>query len=325
MGEEDRSFKELLEAFFGDLLSLMVPDLAAHLQAEGAEFIRDEFFADAPETKRRQVDLLAKVPTDRGEEELVLVHVEVEGQAGSGMGRRMWQYAMLIRSRHELPLIPLVVYLRGGKPGAHEEIHSEVVLGHEMVRFHYFSFGLSGSSAEEHLARPEPLAWALSSLMRDKELTKARHRLEAMRRILRADLDVRREYLLGRCVRYYLKLDADERKEYEDMLAERNHEDVEEFEGIFLTDEDKEAIRAARKEARREGLAEGRREGRRQGRREGRRDAMRTLLFLQLEGRFGTVPETMRHRIEQLDSTEELTRWAQRVVTVGSLEELVAD
>lgn len=302
MGEEDRGFKELFEAFLGDLLSLMVPQFAPHLDADRAELIRDEFFIDALEAKRRQVDLLAKVPTDRGDEEMVLIHVEVEGQARYEMSRRMWQYAMLIRSRHPEPLIPLVVYLRGGKPGIHKDIHTEIVMGEEMVRFHYFSFGLSGSSAEEHLERPEPLAWALSSLMRTEKLKRVDHRLEASRRIVRAGLDGKREHLLFRCVQYYLQLDAEERKEYENMLAKQSNEDVREHEDFWMTRRDWAKLR----------------EGREEGRREGRQD----LLLDLLEQRFGSVSASTRRRVRAIDSADELTRLAQRVLTAGSLEDL---
>ncbi len=297
LGDEDRWFKQLFEAFFGDLLSLMVPKLAPRLDAKRAEFLRSELFADAPETRRREVDLLAKVPTDRGEEELVLVHVEVEGQARSSMGRRLWHYAMLIRSRHELPLIPMVVYLRGGPAGVNKEIHREHVLGEEMVRFHYFSFGLSGSSADEHLERTEPLAWALSSLMREENLRRGRHKMEALRRIVRADVSPNRKHLLARCVEYYLELDSHERKEFEDMLAQRENEDVRSFEDHWIH--------------RMERAAE--------------REGMRQLLLLQLERRFGSVPEATRRQVKSLDSIDELTRLADRILAADSLEELGLD
>lgn len=107
---------------------------------------------DALDTRRRQVDLLAKMPTDHGGEEMVLVHVEVEGQARNEMSRRMWQYAMLLRNRHDLPLIPLVVYLRGGKPGVHKETHTEVVMGEDMVHFYYFAFGRRWTDTEPRRA-----------------------------------------------------------------------------------------------------------------------------------------------------------------------------
>lgn len=299
MGDEDRLFKELFEAFFGDLLALVVPQFAPHLDAENAEFIRDEMFADASETIRRQVDLLAKVPTDQGKDELVLVHVEVEGRAGSEMGWRMWQYAMLIRSRREkLPLIPLVVFLRGGKPGVHKETHTESFLEEELVSFHYFSFGLSGSSAEEHLERSEPLAWGLSTLMRQEDLEPPRHRLEILRRMYHAPLSWKRQSLLARCVEYYLELDAEERKEYREMLAEQGKDGFRSFENHWLN--------------RMERAAESR----------GRQEGMQELLLNLLEQRFGSVPVATRHRVEALDSVDELTRLGNRVLTASSLEDL---
>jgi hypothetical protein len=54
----------------------------------------------------------------------------------------------------------------------------------------------------------------------------------------------------------------------------------------------------------------------------GRVEGMRTLVLGQIESRFGAVPADRKRRIEAIDSTDELTRLADRLLTARSLDEL---
>jgi predicted transposase YdaD len=78
----------------------------------------------------------------------------------------------------------------------------------------------------------------------------------------------------------------------------------------------------ALKEGRQEGRQEGRTEGRREGRREGQVLTLRKMLLQQLTLRFGRLPETVRRRVEQISSTQELEKLTKKVVSARSLEEM---
>jgi len=69
------------------------------------------------------------------------------------------------------------------------------------------------------------------------------------------------------------------------------------------------------------GREEGRREGREEGLAEGRKGVYELVLRL-LRQRFGRVPASIKCRIEAITSVQELTRLAERVLKVDSLEEL---
>jgi predicted transposase/invertase (TIGR01784 family) len=81
-----------------------------------------------------------------------------------------------------------------------------------------------------------------------------------------------------------------------------------------------------RKEALQEGRKEGRQEGRQEGRREGRHEGqvltLRKMLLQQLTLRFGRLPKTVRSRVEQISSTQELEKLTRKVLTASSLEEM---
>jgi hypothetical protein len=299
-------FKHLVRAFFGDLLRIVVPDLARGLDADRPTFLESELFTSVPAGKHRRLDLVAEVPSARGGAELVLVHVEVERRARRAMGRRLLDYAMQLWLEHHEPVVPIVLYLRGGKPDVHREILRIGFQDETLMAFTYFSFGFSRSRAEAYLRRPEPLAWAVAGLMHRGRLSRAEHKLACLRPIVEADLDEARRFLLAECVETYVQLDEAARQEYRALLAEPQNREVATME---LTWSGQIA-----QEVREHALREGREEGREEGRRE--------LLLDLLERRFGPLPGTTVRRVQQLTTAEELSALAARIFDARSLKDL---
>ena len=71
-------------------------------------------------------------------------------------------------------------------------------------------------------------------------------------------------------------------------------------------------------------LMRGRKEGREEGREEGRREERRALVIRQLTLRFGELPAAVRSRLDAADA-DQLSTWAERLVTASSLEEVLGD
>lgn len=69
-------------------------------------------------------------------------------------------------------------------------------------------------------------------------------------------------------------------------------------------------------------LQKGRREGKREGKREGLLEGQRRMLLNQLEARFGALPGVAEERIQAAGSAE-LRRWARRVLTAATLDEVL--
>ena len=121
MPDHDQHFKQLLQTCFADLVRIVAPRIAPKLQLDRPTFLDSELFTDVRDGEHRRLDLVAQVPSIRGDPELVLVHVEVEAQARRRMGLRLFDYAMQLWLRHRRPIVPIVVYLRGGKPDVTRE------------------------------------------------------------------------------------------------------------------------------------------------------------------------------------------------------------
>jgi hypothetical protein len=314
MPRHDSIFKALLRSFFADLLWLVVPDLAGHLDLRRSVFLDKEFFT--VEGRRRELDLLARVSFLDENRESLLIHVEVEARATSGMGRRLWRYRNQIQAVHDSQVLSIVLYLhRGGAgvqvPGLFQEPPVPA------LAFLYISFGLAGCEAAEYLLRPEPLAWGFAALMRPGALTRPELKLACLRRIALADLDDARRILLVDCVETYLELNSDEAAEYARLCTVRENREVRTMATTW-------SQRMAA-QGREEGLQMGRREGVRTGRQKGLQEglqAVRKILLGLLEQRFGPLPAATRERIEAISSLDRLTRLSERALTARSLAAL---
>lgn len=311
MSDHDQLFKTLIRRFFGDLLRIVVPDIARELRLEDPKFLDGEQFTDVPEGARRQLDLVAAVETTDASTEIVLVHVEIEARArGATMDERMWRYAMQLWLRHRRPVVPIVVYLTGGRPDVTEVTVEHRVAGRRLASFSYSAFGLVRSRATRYMDRQELLAPALAALMDPVGVSPARHKLECLRRIARAEVDDAGRFLLVNCVETYVQWNDMAQEEYDTLLAEEENREVTTMQ---MTWADKMI-----EKGRTEGLEKGRTEGLEKGRVEG----MRTLVTGMIESRFGRLPADRQRRIEAIDSTDELARLADRLLVARSLDDL---
>lgn len=222
------------------------------------------------------------------------------------MGKRLARYAMALELRHTSPVIPIVIYLKGGPPGIRRRIYSRTACNQELRRFTYWQLSLTRTPAESFLRRDEPLAWALAALMRAGPLSPVQHRLECLTRIADhgSHLNPAQRYLLANCVGTYVQLD---RRQEEDLMAtleEQGRRDILEIyeSGITWADRLREF---ALERAREEGLEQG----------------MERVLLRLVERRFGEIPETVRLRVRALDA-EALEDLADRLLTAASLDEL---
>jgi hypothetical protein len=108
----DTAWKEALEWFFEPFLAFFFPTAHAGIDwSRGYEFLDKELQQLVPEatTGRETVDKLAKVWTPAGEEEWVLVHVEVQSQHDVGFARRMYVYNHRLRDKHGRMAVSLAV------------------------------------------------------------------------------------------------------------------------------------------------------------------------------------------------------------------------
>lgn len=218
----DQLFKDTLKAFFDELLQLVAPSIAAQLDASKPEFLDKEHFLDLPKGSPRYLDLVAKVPqkAKSGEKDaqIVLVHAEIEGNFGEPMDKRMSRYFFQLQLRHDLPVVPLVIFVNGGEPNITTRQHKYNALGMEVGVFSYLSLGLSPSSAQDYLKKPGALSAALAVHMKRGSLSKAQLTAECMSKIVQAKLDADKQFLAMNFVKTYLPLEKTDEEEYTQLI-----------------------------------------------------------------------------------------------------------
>jgi hypothetical protein len=301
----DQLSKSLISTFFHDFLHLAVPNSSPRLVGE-ATFLDKELFLDWPTGSRRELDLLARVPMEEGREP-VLVHVEIESRARTGMDQRLWRYYMQIRLRHDLLVLPILVNLRGGRPWVGLEVLEEGLDAAAPVAFPYRVLGLSGCRAEEWLARHEPIAWAFAALMRSGRWSRAELKIECLRRVYRSAVTGFHKEVLVNWLKTCVKLTREHAAEYERLLALEENKEIRQMETTWL------------------GKAEARGEAR--GMKKGKAQAveqMKQAVLQGLERRFGAVPTGVRRRLAAIRSLEPLVEMVTRLPSVETVNDLLA-
>jgi hypothetical protein len=161
-----------------------------------------------------------------------------------------WYYANL-RQKHQLPVLPLALYLSVGLDGIGMDEYREHYGAEEILHFRYWYVGLPRLDAVEYIQRGLALGAALSALMRLPSDRRAWFSVEARQRIAAAGLDERRTYLLLECLESYLELSPEESAQADELLQ---REEYREAKTMIMTTYQ----RGGRKDARKVGRKVGR-------------------------------------------------------------------
>ena len=233
MAEHDQRFKQLLQEFFPDFLTLFFPVQAARLDFSKIEWLDKELFPDPSQGDVYVLDLVARLRrralgARTPEEWITLVHVEVESRdAVATFRRRMYQYYESLRRKYCCPVLPVAVYLRVGLDGVGIDSYAEDYDELQVLRFQYLYVGLPALDAEQYVTGTNWLGVGLSALMRVPHVRRAWLRSEALRRVLlECTENEYRRFLLQECVEAYLDLDEEQQREYERLIDTEPYREV---------------------------------------------------------------------------------------------------
>lgn len=307
MTDHDQLLKAFLKEFLRDFFEIFFPQWAARFDFTHVDWLDQEVFPDPPEGTRRLLDLVAKLKTkepvldDAGrlsEEWLSLIHVEIEsGDTVRPLRRRMHWYYSNLRQRHELPVLPLAVYLNVGLEGLGVDEYREDFGPLDVLRFRYLYVGLPALDGIEYLQRDDEVAAALTSLMRvpDEQLPDA-----ASRVVQCVGASARSEYqkhLLFRLFETYLQFRTPEQEQ--EYLRLIRHEAFREAQEMVATTFDKGIEKGIERATQRQ----------------------REMAAAMLVKRFAPLPADVRARLDQL-SFDELTNLCLRIIDATSLDDL---
>jgi Domain of unknown function (DUF4351) len=302
--KHDELMKRLLASFPDQFLRIAAPEIAERVDLGSVVFEPEEHYPGSPTGRARRADLAARASAlpETAEEEIteVVLHAEIELRYRSRTEGRLLGYHRGLSLKYGLTVHTIVLYLRGGPPGAQIRVYEERSLGQTVVTFRYHSLGLSRAPAAEYLARPEPLAWALAALMRPAAgQGRPQLGLACVRRIAQArELTQDERELLFECVMRYAKLQDPEATAFDMILHDTDNEGVRDMTTTMVEWWEK------------------------QGREKGRAEGQRDLVLHLLKERFGRLSSEVHRQVSAIESADELTRLATRALQVQTLDEL---
>jgi len=323
----DQLFKAVFQAFFRDFLQLFYPNVAEHLDFETLRFIDKEVFPDFPEGYPQEADIVAEVQTHEGNPKLVLVHIEIEADWRRAFAERMYSYYTALWQRHRIPIVPMVVYLRGGRKGLIKEQYRMIQFGEEHLRFRYYSVRLAKLPAGEYLRKGTPLGAALAALMDRRESGEPLSlRALMLQRVAESGRGEAQKFLLLNVIETYYKLSAEQKESFSKLLSKKEYREAREMEVTWADEIAEEARAKGRTEGLEQGLAKGLEQGLEKGLEKGRQAGLltgkREALLQLLARKFGPLPERTTSRLQAMESPDELDAYLDRVLTAQSLEEM---
>ena len=107
--DHDRLFKELIQAFFEEFILLFFPDMYEHIDFCHLSFLSEELFTDVTAGEKYRVDLLVEMKL-KGEDGLIIVHIENQSYVQSSFPERMFIYFSRLFEKYRTNVVPIAVF-----------------------------------------------------------------------------------------------------------------------------------------------------------------------------------------------------------------------
>jgi Domain of unknown function (DUF4351) len=314
--DHDQRFKTLIREFFAEFFRLFFLEWAGWFDFDSVEWLQQEVFLDPPQGRRRSLDLVAKLRANRpltpgqapadGKTWLALIHVEIESaDTVEPLRGTVFDYYKQLRNRHELPVLPIALYLRVGLDGVGWDVYEESFGGRRLVQFHFAYIGLPALDAEQYARGENLLGVALSVLMRVPEERRAELAAQVLQRVAQSGENSYRKFLLAECAFAYSGLTEEQRREFQRLLDSEPYREARAMTTTFFE----------------QGIQQGIEKGIEKGIAQGIEKGQRRMLLLQLEKRFGPLSPPVLQRLEAL-TPQQVEEKLVAFVTAGSLAEL---
>ena len=111
--DHDILWKEIITELFEDFVAFFLPDLFPHIDfSKGYESLEQEFAKLFPKSKnpKRRNDKLIKAHMKSGEEQWILVHIEVQGYGDDEFEERMFTYYYRIFDKYRKKVLALAIF-----------------------------------------------------------------------------------------------------------------------------------------------------------------------------------------------------------------------
>lgn len=213
----DRLFKELLTTFFVEFIELFLPEVAAYLDKDSLVALDKEVFTDVTAGEQYETDILMQAKYSE-QDSFFLIHVENQSYAQSSFPRRMFDYFAALHSKYDLPVYPIAVFSFDEPQRPEPNVYRVVFPNKTVLEFRYDVVQLNQLNWQDFLDKPNPVSSALMAKMKIVPEDRAKVKLECLKMLVGLDLDPARVQLISGFVDTYLRLNEEEKKEFQAEL-----------------------------------------------------------------------------------------------------------
>jgi hypothetical protein len=249
MPDHDRLFKELIQTFFEEFMLLFFPQAYETIDFSEAKFLSEEVFTDVTVGEKKVVDLLVETKL-RGEEGLIIVHVEPQSYKQPLFNERMFVYFSRLYEKYRRRILPIAIF-------SHDQTKDEASKFHlgfpflEVLTFNYFTVELRKKQWRDYIRQDNPVAAALISKMGYAPEERIEVKMEFLRMMVRLELDPARMQLITGFFETYLTLNLEEEE-----ILKREIQNINPQEEVRIM----ELMSSWEKKGRAEGKVEGKQE-----------------------------------------------------------------
>jgi hypothetical protein len=312
--EGDTGWKFVLDAYFPRLLEFFYPYLHEKIDwTQDYQFLDKELQAITREAAigKRCVDKLVRVNSCNGQQAVVLLHLEIQGQRQSHFAQRLFDYYCLLHLRYKQPIIVLAI-LTDDSPSWRPTRYHSVVWEQPIIHFSFYTNKLLDYRGQELILEnnDNPFAWVvlaqLAAIQTKQDLNdRFQKKFRLVRRLYENDFSRDMVIALLTFMDWVLTLP--------EPLEIRYNQEIQQFEGehgmTYITSFERIGIQ--------KGIQEGMQEGIQQGIQQGEY----TILHHLLQRKFRQVPPRYLAMLLKADS-ETLLGWSEKILEAKNIAEV---
>jgi len=281
--DHDRLFKELLSTFFEEFLLLFFSNVYEHIDVHHLSFLTEELFTDVTAGEKHRVDLLVETKM-KGEDGLVIVHVEHQSYAQRTFPERMFLYFSRLFQKYRRRIVPIAIF---SYDEHHDEPSSLVVQFPflTVLDFRYLTMELRKLPWRAYIRHDNPVAAALLSKMGYNEEEKVEVKKEFLRMLVRLELDEAKQRLLFGFFETYLRLSEAEEIQLRNEVSQMETKEAKQVMELIISYEQRgiekgiqQGVKQGIEQGLKQGIKQGMKQGRQEGIEEGKLDVVKRML-----------------------------------------------
>ncbi len=250
--DHDRLFKELISNFFEEFMLLFFPEACEQIDFRNVRFLPQELFTDVTGGDKHEVDLLVETQL-KGEESLIIIHIEAQSTYQHHFNERMFVYFSRIFQKHRRKILPIAIFSYE-TPRAEPNSYTLTFPFADILQFNYLSVELKKKNWREYIRQENPVAAALLSKMGYTNDEKVEIKKEFFRILIRLELDPAKQTLLTGFFETYLTLNEEEEHKFKEEVKAMEPKEGEKIMEV-ITSYERKGIELGRKEGIEQGIA----------------------------------------------------------------------